>query len=473
MSIAVGGLISGLDTNSMIEQLLELERQPILKLQQREAAYQVELSAYGSLKGILGSLQSAVEDLYPMNNLTRFSAVSGDTDLFSVSADENATPGSYDITVQQLAEVHKLTSGAFSQGEYAGGGTLHLRVGNGSNTDIDVSATDTIVGVAQAINDSEAGVRAGVIFDGTNYFLTLAADETGVENVINLTVTDTGDFNDTDMNGLSRLVYDQGVTENLSNTQDAADSIITVDGVTDIHRNTNVINDVIEGVTLTLESAPEAPDNQTMLRVSKDLESVVSKITAFVDAYNGAIDVFDEYQSYDSTTETAGVLLGDATAKSMRNRLNTIVTGTVSGVESFSRLADLGIALNREGRLSVDSLTLNSALDDHFDDVLQFFAQSKEGSKGFALRIKDTLHAILKSTDGTLAARTDGIQNSIDDIEHKVEREEMRVLAWETRTRAQFNTLEVLLADYQTTGNYLTQQIASLQNLNNYISNRG
>ena len=210
MSISVGGLVSGLDTNSMIEQLLELQQKPILKLQQREVAYQVELSAYGSLKGILGSLQSAVEDLDSVSNLTRFSAVSGDTDLFSVSADENATSGSYGITVQQLARVHKLASGAFSQGEYVGEGTLHLKVGNGSTTDIDVSATDTIVDVAQAINDSEAGVRAGVIFDGTDYFLTLAADATGVDNVINLTVTDSGDTNDTDMNGLSRLVYDTG-----------------------------------------------------------------------------------------------------------------------------------------------------------------------------------------------------------------------------------------------------------------------
>ncbi len=470
MSIAVGGLISGLDTNSMIEQLLELERQPILKLQQREAAYQVELSAYGSLKGILGSLQSAVKGLDSVSNLTHFSAVSGDTDLFSASADENATAGSYGITVQQLAGVHKLASGAFSQGETVGEGTLHLKVGNGSIKDIAVSATDTIVDVAQAINDSEAGVRAGVIFDGTDYFLTLAAHTTGVENVINLTVTDTGDTNNTDMNGLSRLVFDLGVTENLSNTQDAADSIITVDGVVNIQRDTNVITDVIEGVTLTLESAPETPDNQTTLTVGRDLDAVVSKITAFVDAYNEAIDVFEEYQSFNSTTETAGVLLGDAATKGMRNRLNTMVTGTVSGVNSFSRLADLGIALNAEGRLEVDSSTLNSALGDHFDDVLQFFTQSTEGSEGFALRMKDTLYAMLRSTDGTLAARTNGIQNSIDDIEDRVEREEMRVLAWETRTRAQFNALEVLLAEYQSTGNYLSQQIVSLQNLNRYIS---
>lgn len=473
MSIAVGGLVSGLDTNSMIEQLLELERQPIVTLQQKEADYQVELTAYGSLKGVLGSLRSSVEALDSASSFTGFSAVSGNADLFGVSADENATSGSYDITVQQLAEVHKLASGGFSEAEYVGEGTLHLKVGNGSTTDIDISATDTLADVAQAINDAEAGVRAGVIFDGSDYFLTLAADDTGVENIINVTVTDTGDTNDTDMNGLSRLVYEAGVTENLSNIQDAADAIITVDGVTNIHRAGNVVNDVLQGVTITLESAPVAPDNQATLTVSRDLEAVVSKITAFVDAYNETIALFDAYQSYNSDSETAGVLLGDATTKTIRNRLNTMLTGTLSGVEPFSRLTDLGIALNREGQLEIDASTLNSALEDYFDEVLQFFTQSTEGSEGFAVRMTDTLDAILSSTQGTLAARTNGIQNSIDDIGNQVERLEMRVLAWETRTRAQFDALEVLLAEYQTTGDYLSQQILSLQNLNNYVSNRG
>jgi flagellar hook-associated protein 2 len=136
-------------------------------------------------------------------------------------------------------------------------------------------------------------------------------------------------------------------------------------------------------------------------------------------------------------------------------------------------LVDLGITLNTEGRLEIDSSTLDSALDDHFEHVLQFFTQSTEGSEGFAVRMTDTLDAILSFTNGTIATRTKGIQNSIDEIEDQVERLEMRVLAWETRTRAQFNALEVLLSEYQTTGDYLSQQILSLQNLNNYISNSG
>ncbi len=483
MTISVGGLISGLDTNGMIEQMLALQQRPIVRLQQREAAYQVELTAYGSLDGLLDSLKSAMEDLDSVSDLTSFSVSSGDADLFTVSVDENATAGSYDVTVQNLAKVHKLTSkkvgdgttledGAFADGEYVGKGTIHLKVGSGSTVDITVSDTDTIDDVAQAINDADAGVNAAVIFDGTYYFLTLATDETGAENVINLTVTDTGDPSDTDMIGLSRLVYDKGVTENLENTQTAEDSMITVDGVSNISRDTNVIDDVIEGVTITLESGPDAPDNEATLTVSRDTAAVVSKINSFVSAYNQVLDLFESYQSYDPDTETAGVLLGDATTNSIRNRLDNRVTDMVPGVESFGRLSDLGITLNGEGEFEVDSSTLNDALDDHFDDVLQFFAQSTEGSEGFAVRMVDILEAILDSTDGTLATRTDGIQTSIDGIEDQVERIAMRNLAWETRTRAQFNALELLLAGFQNTGNYLSQQILGMQNLNKYISNR-
>lgn len=476
MTISVGGLISGLDTNDMIKQMLALQQRPIVKLQQREAAYQVELTAYGSLQGVLSSIKSALEGLDSVSDLTRFSATSGETDLFTVSADENATAGSYDVTVQQLAKAHKLTSDAFSGGEPVGEGTIHLKVGTGGTVgtvDIAVSAADTIDDVAQSINDADAGVHAAVIFDGTYYYLSLTAEETGVENVINLTVTDTGDSNDTDDNGLSRLVYDVSDPEeaNLSNTKTAADSIITVDGVSDIHRGTNVVDDVIEGATITLKDVHPASESDT-LTVSRNTSTIVSKINSFVSAYNQVLDLFESYQSYDPDTEVAGVLLGDATTNSIRNRLDNMVTNMVPDVESFGRLSDLGITLNDEGELEVDSSTLNDALDDHFDDVLQFFTQSTEGSEGLAVRMVDTLEAILDSTDGTLAARTDGIQTSIDGIEDQVERITMRNLAWETRTRAQFNALELLLAGYQNTGNFLSQQILGMQNLNNYISNR-
>ena len=471
MSISVGGLVSGLDTNSIIDQLLTLQQKPIVKLQQQEAAYQVELTAYGSLQSALSSLKSAMDGLDSTSNLTSFSASSGDTDLFTVSADENATAGSYDVTVTQMAKVHKLTSGAFTETEAVdggtNGGTIHLMIGDAAAVDISVSATDTISDVAQAINDADAGVNAAVIFNGTSYFLTLTGEETGAANVINLTVTD-------DDGNLSRLVYEEGGTENtLVNTQTAVDSKITVDGVSDILRDTNTIDDVISGVTITLESASAEPDNnEAVLTVSRNTSAIVSKINSFVSAYNNMLDFFSASQSYNQDTETAGVLLGDATTNSIRTRLDLLIKGTVPGVESFSRLTDLGITLNSEGRMEVDFSALNEALDDDLDNVLKFFTQTTEGSEGFAVRMAEALDVMLDSTNGTIDARTDGIQNSIDNIQDQVERMEMRNLAWEVRTRAQFNTLELLLAGYQNTGNFLSQQIAGMQNLNNFISNR-
>lgn len=473
MPISVGGLISGLDTNGMIDQLLNLQRRPIVKLQQREAAYQVKLSVYGSLRSTLSSLKSAMESLDSMSDLTGFSAVSGDTDLFTVSAGDTAVSGSYGITVTQMAEVHKLKSCGFSEGGLVGEGTIHLKVGSGGAVDIAVSATDTLDDVAEAINDAKTGVQAAVIFDGANYFLTLSGEDTGAANKISLTVTD-ADGENKDANNLSRLFYEDGDTGNqMDESRSAADSIITVDGVTDIHRDANIIDDVIKGVTITLQSAPAAPDNGATLTVSRDTSAIVSRIGSFVSAYNKALDFFDTCQSYNPDAETAGVLLGDGATNNIRNRLNRLVTGTVPGVESFSRLADLGIALNGKGHMEVNSSTLNSALDDHFDDVGRFFTQTAEGFEGFSVRMVDTLNTILDSRDGTLAARTNGIQNSIDNIHDHVERVEMRISSWETRTRARFQALEVLLGQYQTTGDYLNQQITGLQNLGRYISSRG
>ena len=85
---------------------------------------------------------------------------------------------------------------------------------------------------------------------------------------------------------------------------------------------------------------------------------MVSKITAFVAAYNQALEFFETAQGYDADTDVAGILMGDATTNNIRNSLHNTVTGMVSGIDSFTRLADLGIALNSDGELEVDDETL-------------------------------------------------------------------------------------------------------------------
>lgn len=465
MSISVGGLASGIDTNDVIQQMLKVQQKPIISLHRKEAAYQVELSTFGNLKNVLKNLETSIRSMDSTDDLTRFTARSGDTGLFTVSADKTATAGSYNITVTQMAQAHKLTSSGFAEGEAVGEGTLHLKVGDGSVTDIDVSGTDTLSDVAASINDTGAGVHAAVIFDGTNYFLTLTADDTGADNVINLTATEAG-------TGLSRLVYDQGVTTNMTNTKSAADAIISVDGVNDIHRAGNVIDDVLDGITLTLQSAPAAPDNVTTLSVERSTSPVTASINSFITAYNDVLDFIETHQSYDEATGEAGALLGDYTTNSIRNTLKNMVSDKLSDVGAFEQLTDIGVALNAEGRLELDTVTLNNALDDNFEGVLQFFTQTTSGSEGFAVKMMDSLERVLDDKSGSLTARTAGILDSIGDIQDQVESWEARMVTWEERTRAQFNAMELLLSQYQTTGDYLSQQIQGMQNFNSYVANR-
>ena len=475
MSISVGGLMSGLDTNNMIDQMLDLQKKPIENLQKQNEDYDVTLSTYGSLKGLLGDLNTAAKALASETDMTSYTATSKDTDLVTATADKEAAAGSYTVAVTQMAQVHKLTSTGFEPGETIGAGTIRLQIGDRDPVGFEVNAEATIDEVAADINAADAGVQAAVIFDGSQYFLTLAGEDTGESNVISLTVveegTDQGDAANTDMTGLSRLMFDPDGDANLANTQDAADAIFSVDGVTGIRRSTNTVTDVIAGVTLTLKSAPDAPDNTTTVSVSRDRAAVVSGINAFVNAYNDTMDFIEEQQAYDPAGDEAGVLLGDATTNSIRTRLKSMITGTLTGVGEFQKLTDLGIDQS-DGRLSVNSKDLNKALDDRFDDVVQFFSGSGGEVKGLAVSINETLTAMLDTTSGTLAARTSGIQDSIQSNEDKVERLERQNLVWEERTRAQYNAMEQLLAQYQSTGDYLTQQIVGMQNLNSFVSNR-
>ena len=473
MSLSVGGLMSGLDTESIITQLVEIERTPIVLLQRKEADYQLQLSTYGSLQNLLGDLESSFSALDKADDFSKFKATSDNTEIFTASADSDAASGSYNITVHNLAQGQKLSSTGFGGSESVGEGTLTIQVGSGTVMTVDVASGDTIQDVADAINDEEGDVTASVIFDGTDYFLSLTSSKTGAANVIKITVDDTGDSNHTDTNGLSRLAYEKGVTENLSESQEALDATIDVDGVTGIKRSSNTLDDVITGVTIDLVKAHDTPASEsTQLTVNRDTAAIVSAIDDFVSAYNSVVDFLNTNQNYNEETGTGGALLGDATAKLIERRFRSVLNTDHPGMDTISMLADLGISRDDDGQLQKTTSTLTEALEENFTDVVQFFTQDTTGKEGFSVRMLNELDTMLDSYEGTLSARQDGIQRSIDDIYDDVDRIELRAIAMESRLRAQFNSLELLLSNYQATGNYLTQQISGLQNLSSAIAKK-
>jgi len=467
MGIGVSGLMSGLDTDSIISQLMDLERRPIVQLQQKEAGYQAKITALGLVKGAMSELKTSVESLKNADDFISYSATSSNTDILRVSAGDDVQPGNYNITVSQLASAQQVRSGAFSGSDVAvGTGTLTLQVGDGEAVDIEINEeNNTLAGIAQAINEADAGVTAGVIDDGNgNYYLTLQANETA--NTISLTMSD-DDGDNTDASGLSAL-YSDPANQELTETQSAANAQLSVNGIA-VERSSNEIDDLIEGMTVTLKSAD--PDATVSVTSTKSFNGLTQKINGFIDSYNALIDTLKEQTSYDPETRQAGTLLGDSSVSRIQSGLSRMLYEGVDGVDpSINSLSKLGIEVDENGHLSLDSAKLNEAMENHPDDVVKFFTSEETGNEGIAVKLEKFLDGYLESTTGILSAKTDGLQKSIDGIEDQILRINDRLAKREENLRHQFNALEDLLAQFQQTSGQLDQQLASIKSLNEQIA---
>ena len=471
MTIGVSGLMSGMDTESIITKMMDIERRPITLLQHREAGYQSKISSIGALKGLLADLQTAAAALNEPDLFAGISASSGNTAVLTASASDTAVAGSYQMTVNALAQAQQVRGSAFTaSSDVVGTGTLAIQVG--ANTPVNVvidSTNNTLAGIAQAINSANTDVTAGVVNDGLgNYYLTMASKETGTSNTISLTMVDDDGINN-DANGLSKI-YNDPAAQTMWQTQAAGNAQLNVNGI-DVERSGNVITDLLEGVNLTLKAADVGKPFE--VKVSRDTESVSSKIAAFVEKYNSTLSGLKTLQISDPEAGTVGPLQGDSTTRMLQMRLQDLLSTRVDGVaDSANGLSFLGVTADKDGKLSFDSTIFAATFETNPEDVVNFFTQTTEGSEGVALKFDTLLENYLDSSTGLLPAKEAGLNRSIEHIGDQVERIEMRIAKREENLRHQFESLELLLAQFQNTSGVLSQQIESLSNLSAQISKK-
>lgn len=387
MAISSAGIGSGLDVNSIISQLMALEQRPLTALASKEAKYQAQLSAYGSLKGALSTFQSAAASLASPAKFSALKASVADSTLATVSVAATATPGSHAIEVQTLAQAQKLASAAHAATNTAiGTGKLTISFGtydadtftaNGDKaaTEITIGAgQNSLAGIRDAINAADAGISATIINDGTGYRLTVSSKDSGTANAIRIAVTD-DDAAHTDNAGLSQIAFDartvSGVT-NLSETVAANDAVVVIDGIT-VTKSSNTISDALAGVTLSL--LKENPGSTTTLSIAKDTAGVQSSIQSFVKAYNDLNTTIVNLTKYDAETKKASLLTGESTVRTLQSQLrglfNTPLSSAGGGLAS---LPDVGITFQTDGTLKLDSAKLTASLNDPAKDVASLFA---------------------------------------------------------------------------------------------------
>jgi flagellar hook-associated protein 2 len=466
MAISSPGLGSNLDVNGIINQLMAAESQPLVALATKEAKYQSQLSALGQIKAALSSFQSAAKGLTSATDSDAFTASSSDTAVLTASADSEATKGSYSLSVFGLATAQQLvatgqsgTADAIGSGAATtvtirfgtiSGGTFDSGTGlysgatftaNTSKSEIEISLDDTnntLVGIQDAINELQAGVTAKIIYDGSGspYRLTLAADNTGASNSMQIDVS-----GDASISAL--LAYDPAGTQNLSQTAAAADAAVTVDGIS-ISSESNTLSDVAPGATFTLKDTGDAT-----VTIDRDTSKMRSSLETLAKAYNDLNKAVAENTAFEAT------LQGDAAALSVQRQIRSALGAAQSGISStYSTLSQLGLSFERSGSIAFDSSKFQSAVTASPTEVRDLVA-----AFGSSL---GTLADNLVDDTGPINSRTDGLNRSIDDINDRREVIGRRLQRTEERLRAEFTALDTLISSLLSTSTYLQQQLANL-----------
>ncbi len=380
------GLGSGLDVNSIVGQLMTLEQRPLLLLNNKEAGQQAKISAYGSLKGALSSFQNSVKTLTNESIFSGVKAATANPDIVTASALSTAAAGSHQIEVLTLAQAQKIKSDAFASTDTTiGSGTLTIEFGtynsDGSFTNhpdklakaITIESGQSSLGsIRDAINQADVGVSASIVNDGTGNRLVIASSDTGLNNALKITVSDS-DGNHTDNAGLSRLAYDAstGGAINMVETVAAQNATMVIDGI-NISKPSNTISDALGGVTFNLIKAE--PGTTTTLNVARDVSKVQAGAEAFVKAYNELAKTISDVSRYDVANQQASVLTGDSTVRAiqtqLRGVLNSFLPGAAGGLNSLSQI---GISFQKDGTLQLDNAKLNAVLNDPSKDIAAFF----------------------------------------------------------------------------------------------------
>lgn len=474
------GAGSGLDLAGILTNLMSVEQQPLLDLQRKEASYQTRISALGSLKGALSTLQSSAAALVPGTGTTAadkyasYSASVADSSIASASATSSSVPGVYSLEVSQLAQSQRLASDpAVAHYDSASSpittGTLTIDFGKvASTTDPDTQATTTtytadaarkltvtidssnatLGGLRDAINAANGGVTATIVTGTAGAQLVLASKNGGNQNVMRLSGIPGFEFDPADP-------AKTGFTQDSSKGGQAAqDAQFTLNGIA-ATSSTNSVSGVLDGVSLTLTKTNVG--SPTTITVRKDSTSAANTaLAAFIKSYNDANSAVSDLGSYNADTKIAGPLQGQAVLRSAQTLLRQLVFNTTAGGNSkYQRLSDIGISLNKDGSLApLDTTKLNNALTTDYAGVTSLIA--KVGST-----FKSAMDSMV-GTNGAITGATDSTNAMIKSLDSQQTVINTRLASIQARYTAQFTALDTLIAGMKQTSSYLTQQLASL-----------
>lgn len=510
-----GGVATGLDTNALLQGLLEIERIPLQRMQSRRSEVETQRGLLRDFNTKLVALREAARALDNRNDrdsavssdeeFLRYSATSSDDEIVGVSASAGATPGDVEIEVVTLARGSRRFSGTYTERDaeaLAAGAFLEVGLPNGDPDAVPVEE-DTLIRI-------EAPATGGLTLEDVRDQINTSEDNGGsvradilqiAENEFQLVLTSTGTGLSNELSVSGDLVFQDPAERDLA--RNAQIRLFGQEGdATDprlIERESNEINDVLEGITFRLkresvldESAAgydenlEPTDGNAYLAqrrvpqvasVQIDLDEVEKGLQKFVSAYNDVLSFIERQTRYDESRKQAGPLSGDTTLRSVQTDLRQMVSRAFAFEanpgnpfapggegETGGSITAIGLELADGGRLRLDEDKLEEALARDAGAVRQFLSgaerltPTEEGADydpGLAQLFATRLEGVVRGGDGILAERDEAISRRIDAFDRSIERFEFRVGQREETLIARFSELERIVAGLQSQQGFL------------------
>lgn len=513
MSFSLSGIASGLDTNTIISQLMQLEKAPYNKLQTRKTTYNSQLSVFRSINTKLSALRSAAEELKQLSAFNQYSASVSDDKVLKVTATDKAAAADYEIEVKQLAKQHSIRSIEINANDLKKtvedflseklglvpkdegdpdyeqyiqdlekAKTIKIQV-NGKSVEVKFDG-DTVEkalnNLMQQINAKDAGLSASLVETNPGKkTLLLTARKSGLDHTIEFwNPTESGQTPPKDQHvyladGGSGLLKAIGLVKedySVNTLVDASNAEVVINNLT-ITSNSNELKDVVSGLNITL-----LKEGDSTVTVARDADKVAAKVEAFVKAYNEVVNTIR------TQTASGGALQGDFTLRSLQDQLSKWASGRVgpggknSGL-TYKFLSQIGIEIDKgvtkgsemTGTITFDKDKFKQALEENPEAVYQLFAHDESQnensdleSAGIAQRFSELLKVWTRSATGIIAARIDGYNEQIKFITKQMENMEFRLSLREEQLKKQFGAMEVALSSMQSQMAWLNSQIAAM-----------
>jgi flagellar hook-associated protein 2 len=506
MTIRMTGIASGLDTDSIISELMSAQRTKIETIEKKYTKLEWKDDAWSTLNSKIYSLYTGtISEMRFTSNYNKKTTSISDSSIATVTPDSSAVDGTNELEVNKLAKSGYLTGGELSTSDSStlsssttlsqltgytgtGDGTFQITVGSADPVDIDISGDSTISSVISQLKS--AGVNAS--FDSTNGRIFVSSEESGADANFTISCTDTSDTNG--INAMSVLGLDSSATGTGVKIE-GQDAEIVLNGATFTSSN-NAFS--INGLNIV---AKELTDSPVSISTSQDYQGIYDTIKNFFTEYNTLINEMDSLYNADSSsgyepltddekdamTDTQiedwetkikdSLLRNDSTLSSVSTAMKSTMSSVFAIDGTNYSLASFGIATggyfttddNEHNAYHIDGDSDDSTVSGNTDKLMSAITSDPDTVMSFFMTLSKGLYSEISSemssVDGVSSAFTvyndKTISTQMDDYEDEIDELEEKFTDMEDAYYSQFTAMETALTLLQSESSALSSLTSS------------